>query len=136
VLADPANKPVLDLMSGAAGGTSGMLDDSSFISALDQRLARPFQVGFAESIDLVLLIAAAVMVIAIVLAVLLPELPLRNVSGIQGRVDAEAAAAALVAEAESAPDEGLGRVLEDGRDVGEEERPERAVDEPVVEGQR
>ena len=144
VLADPANKPVLDLMSGAAGGTSGMLDDSSFISALDPRLARPFQVGFAESIDLVLMLAAAVMVIAIVLALLLPELPLRNVSGIQGRVDAEAAAAAeagttasaRAAGTDSAPDERLGRILEDGRDVGEEERSERAVDEPVVERQR
>ncbi|MGV8966198.1 MAG: MDR family MFS transporter [Cellulomonas sp.] len=134
VLANPANKPVLDIMSGG-GGTSGLLNDSSFISALDPRLARPFQVGFAESIDLVLIIAAGVMVIAIVLAALLPELPLRNVSGIQGRADAEAAAAALAASG-STPDEGLGRVFEDGRDIGEEEGAERAVNEPVVERQR
>jgi len=95
VLADPANKPVLDMLSGAPGGSASLLDDSSFISALDPRLARPFLVGFADSIDLVLVIAAAVMVIGIVLAVVLPELPLRNVSGIQGRIDAEAEAAAL-----------------------------------------
>ncbi|RYV51137.1 DHA2 family efflux MFS transporter permease subunit [Pengzhenrongella frigida] len=130
VVADPANKPVLDLMSGSTGG-SGMLDDSSFISALDPRLARPFQVGFAESIDLVLTIAAGVMVIAIVLVALLPELPLRNVSGIQGRADEAAAAAAGLA-----PDESLGRVGEHGGDVGQEQGAEGTVDEPVVEGQR
>jgi len=95
VLANPANKPVLDLLGGTGGGSTAMLDDSSFISALDPRLARPFVVGFAESIDLVLVIAAAVMVIAIVLVVLLPELALRNVSGIQGRLDAEAQTALL-----------------------------------------
>jgi len=90
VLANPANKPVLDLLSGPPGGSAAMLNDSSFISTLDPRLARPFQVGFADSINLVLLIAAAVMVIGILLALLLPELSLRNVSGIQGRLDAEA----------------------------------------------
>ena len=95
VLADPANKPVLDLLSGAPGSAASPLNDSSFINALDPRLARPFLVGFAGSIDLVLLIAAAVMVLGIVLTALLPEVPLRNVSGIQGRLDAEAEAAAL-----------------------------------------
>jgi len=57
----------------------------------------PFLVGFSESVDLVMLISACVMVLGIVLAVLLPELPLRTVSGIQGRLDADAAAAAEAA---------------------------------------
>lgn len=94
VTENPANKPVLDILAGNPGSAS-LLDDSSFINALDPRLARPFLVGFAESIDLVLLIAAAVMLLAIVLTAVLPEVPLRNVSGIQGRLDAEAEAAAL-----------------------------------------
>ena len=98
VVADPANKPVLDLLAGAPGGSTSLLSDSSFLNALDPRLARPFLVGFAESVDLVLVIAAAVMVIGIVLTAALPELPLRNVSGIQGRLDAEAAAAAALEE--------------------------------------
>ena len=70
------------------------LDDSSFISNLDPRLARPFLDGFSQSIDLVLLVAACIIAVGIVLTALLPELPLRNVSGIQGRMDADAADAA------------------------------------------
>ncbi|PVU83030.1 MFS transporter [Cellulomonas sp. WB94] len=95
VRADPANAPVLAMIGGHGGvGTVPSINDSSFINALDPRLARPFLDGFAQSIDLVLLIAAAIMVLGFVLTVLLPELPLRNVSGIQGRIDNEAEAAA------------------------------------------
>ncbi|MBB2923419.1 EmrB/QacA subfamily drug resistance transporter [Cellulomonas cellasea] len=98
VVADPANAPVLEMAQGG-GGAMPSLDDSSFINALDPRLARPFLDGFAESISSVLLIAAAVMVLGVVLTVLLPELPLRNVSGIQGRLEDEAAADKAAAEA-------------------------------------
>jgi len=45
-------------------------------------------------VDTVLLLAAIIMAFGVVLTVLLPELPLRNVSGIQGRFDDDAAAAA------------------------------------------
>lgn len=101
VVADPANAPVLDMVQGGGGGMPS-LDDSSFINALDPRLARPFLDGFAASISTVLLIAAAVMVLGIVLTVLLPELPLRNVSGIEGRLADEAAADAAAADAAAA----------------------------------
>ena len=95
VRADPANAPVLAMIGGHGGvGTVPSIDNSSFINALDPRLARPFLDGFAQSIDLVLLIAAAIMVLGVILTVLLPELPLRNVSGIQGRIDNEAEVAA------------------------------------------
>lgn len=100
VVADPANAPVLDMAQGGGGGMPS-LDDSSFINALDPRLARPFLDGFSESISTVLLIAAEVMVLGVILTVLLPELPLRNVSGIQGRLEDEAAAAADAAAAAS-----------------------------------
>lgn len=91
VRADPANANVIALLeTGTADGLS--IDDSSFISALDPRLARPILEGFAASIDLVLLLAGIVMVVAVVLTVLLPELPLRTVSGIQGRLADDAAA--------------------------------------------
>lgn len=92
VVGDPANAPVLDVVAGTAGLPS--FDDSSFIAALDPRLAEPILVGFVESVDLVMLVAAIVMLAGIVLAVLLPELPLRTVSGIQSRLDEDAAAAA------------------------------------------
>jgi len=92
VAADPANAPVLEMLRG--GGTVPSLDDSSFINNLDPRLAQPFLDGFAQSVDTVLLLAAIIMAFGVVLTVLLPELPLRNVSGIQGRFDDDAAAAA------------------------------------------
>lgn len=91
VRADPANADVVALLE--TGGTGGLgIDDSSFISALDPRLARPILEGFAQSIDLVLLLAGIVMVAGVVLTVLIPELPLRTVSGIQGRLADDAAA--------------------------------------------
>jgi len=93
VQADPANAPVLDMLHGT-GGSVPSLDDSSFINNLDPRLARPFLDGFSDSVDLVLLIAACVMAVGVVLTFLLPELPLRNVSGIQGRMQQDSADAA------------------------------------------
>ncbi|GMA24249.1 MFS transporter [Luteimicrobium album] len=98
VTSNPANKPVLDLVQATQhGGTASVpsLNDSSFINELDPRLAKPFLVGFSDSVDLVMLIASGIIVIGIVLCAVLPELPLRNVSGIQGRAaeDAERDAA-------------------------------------------
>ncbi|AEE44402.1 MDR family MFS transporter [Cellulomonas fimi] len=107
LLADPANAAVVGALSG--DGTLPSLDDSSFIGALDPRLARPFLEGFAESVDLVLLVAAGIMVLGVVLTVLLPELPLRDVSGIQGRLaedaDADAAGATAAAATRSGTDD-------------------------------
>ena len=94
VVADPANAPVLGMLQG--NGSVPSLDDSSFINALDPRLAQPFLDGFAQSVDTVLLLAACIMVFGVILTIMLPELPLRNVSGIQGRFDDDAASAAGV----------------------------------------
>lgn len=85
VIADPANAPVLGMLTGT--GSLPSLDDSSFINNLDPRLAAPFLDGFADSTSYVLMIAAAILVIGFVLAWVLPELPLRQVSGIQSRID-------------------------------------------------
>jgi EmrB/QacA subfamily drug resistance transporter len=91
VLADPANQAIVAALH---GGTFPSLDDSSFLSVIDPRLAHPFLVGFAESVDLVMLVAGIVMVAAVALALLLPELPLRTVSGIQDRLAEQDTAAA------------------------------------------
>jgi EmrB/QacA subfamily drug resistance transporter len=96
VQADPANAPVLAMLQPGGGGTVPSLDDSSFINNLDPRLAQPFLDGFAQSVDTVLLLAACIMAVGVILTVMLPELPLRNVSGIQGRFDEAAAADATV----------------------------------------
>ena len=104
VLANPANKPVLDMLkagaSGATGGggaTTQALSDSSFINHLDPRLARPFLVAFANSMDVVFLLAAIVLAAAWVVVWFLPEEKLRTVSGLQAQRDDAAAAAAASA---------------------------------------
>ena len=105
VLEDPANAPVLDMFTGE--GRLPGLDDSSFISELDPRLAAPFLDGFAQSTSLVLLIAAGILLIAFGLSFVLPEIPLRQVSGIQSRIDAENTLAAA-AESVAAAEQGVG----------------------------
>lgn len=86
VLADPANRPVLEMLKGGASATgSSALNDSSFINHLDPRLARPFLVGFADQMDLVFLLGAVVIAVAWVVVWFLPEEKLRSVSGIQAR---------------------------------------------------
>ena len=93
VLADPGNAPVLEALQG--GGSGGLsLDDTSFLAAVDPRLAAPLLQGFSDSVSLVLLTASAVLVSAFLLTWFIPELPLRQVSGIQSRMDEAAAVAA------------------------------------------
>ncbi|MFC6010104.1 MDR family MFS transporter [Nocardia lasii] len=60
-----------------------VLQDSSIIQQLDPELAEPFQVGFADSMSTVFLVAAAVSLIALVLVLFWKEVPLRMSGGIQ-----------------------------------------------------
>ena len=100
VLANPANRSVVEMIqshgSTLAGGT---INDSSFISQLDPRLARPFLVGFADSIQSVFLLGAGVLAIALVVVLFLPEEKLRTQSGIEARQAQEDAATAAAAAA-------------------------------------
>ncbi|MEV6024843.1 MDR family MFS transporter [Streptomyces sp. NPDC052036] len=92
VLSDPANKPVLDMLKhpqAAGGNGSGALDDSSFIQHLDPRLAEPFKVGFTDSLHVVFLLVAGVMVLAFLVAAWTKEVPLRRVSGLEARAAEE-----------------------------------------------
>jgi EmrB/QacA subfamily drug resistance transporter len=101
VRANPANQPVLQIVTGGGGGQNvgGVLDDSSFLNKIDPRLARPFLVGFADSISLVFLVAAAVMVVGFALVLFMRELPLRALSGIDAQASERAEAAAVQVEA-------------------------------------
>lgn len=92
VLADPANRKFAEqLSSGNVGGsTAGALNDSSFINQLDERLARPFLVGFSDAVDRVFLLGALVMIVAVGLSFAIREIPLRTQSGVDAaRAEAE-----------------------------------------------
>ena len=86
-------------------GESG-LNDTSFLHRLDAALAKPFLVGFSNSIDVVFLVGACVLVLAVVLAGLMKEVPLRLVSAQQVRAEEEAARIAVVEEAGRGVDAG------------------------------
>jgi EmrB/QacA subfamily drug resistance transporter len=74
-----------------AGSGSGALNDTSFISRLPAVLAHPFKVGFSESMSVVFLCAAGIMLIGLVVIAFLPELPLRSQSAVQARAQEEPA---------------------------------------------
>jgi MFS family permease len=61
---------------------ANVLNDSSVIQQLDPALARPFKVGFADSMDMVFLSVAALAALALVLVVFWKEVPLRTAGGI------------------------------------------------------
>jgi EmrB/QacA subfamily drug resistance transporter len=94
-----AHPEQLKLLSGAGGG-GGNLGDTSFVQQLDAALAAPFKTGFADSIDLVFLVAACVVAIGFFVMLFLPQLPLRTMSGIQAAQEGVGEAGA-VAEAEA-----------------------------------
>lgn len=76
-LADPANAEfVASLKSGAAG--EGIMKDSSFLTSLDPRLAKPFLEGFAQSMDHVFLVASLVMAVGAVITWMIPQIDLRR----------------------------------------------------------
>jgi EmrB/QacA subfamily drug resistance transporter len=91
VLADPASQPVVSALQG--GGVSGVsIEDSSFINHLDPRLAKPFLVGFTDSMTMVFVVAAVIVAIGFALVTFLREIPLSSQSGIAARQAAAAAA--------------------------------------------
>jgi EmrB/QacA subfamily drug resistance transporter len=101
VLADPTNASVVQAIKSGTGLPAGALDDTSFLSRLDERLAKPFLAGFADSIDLVFLCGAAVLMVALVVVFFLPEERLRSMSGIEARRQQEGEAAAAAVSAPS-----------------------------------
>jgi EmrB/QacA subfamily drug resistance transporter len=76
------------LQSGQLGST-GDLSDTSFIQELPSYLALPFKVGFSNTLDLVFLVAAAVVAVGFFVLIFLPQVALSDKSGIQARQDAE-----------------------------------------------
>jgi EmrB/QacA subfamily drug resistance transporter len=93
------NKPLLSLLNGQKL-SSASLNDTSFLKHADKRLAHPFFVGFSNSMDVIFLLAAVVMLIGFLVLLAVEEIPLRTMSGIQAQaqdaqnaLDRDAAAA-------------------------------------------
>jgi EmrB/QacA subfamily drug resistance transporter len=84
-----------DQLKQVTSGSSGSLNDTSFLNGLDKTLAHPFLVGFSNAMDLVFLVGACALVVALVVASLMKEVPLRTVSGAQARRAAEEAGSAV-----------------------------------------
>ncbi|OLL75146.1 multidrug transporter, MFS superfamily [Pseudonocardia sp. Ae168_Ps1] len=126
VLADPANRQVVEgLQTGAIN--SSVLSDSSFLQQIDPRLAAPFQEGFTSSMTLAFLIAAVVIAAAFVLVLFVKELPLRTMSGAQAaRAEAQASASASLPTGDATTAAPVPAPA--GRGAGVE--PGRAIDAP------
>lgn len=91
VVANPANQQIVQgAQSGDLSAASGVLNDSAFLQQIDARLARPFLVGFTDSMTLTYLVAACVIALAFVIVLFIKELPLRTMSGAQARLAEEA----------------------------------------------
>jgi EmrB/QacA subfamily drug resistance transporter len=103
VVANPANAPILGAV---AGGVPISFDDSSFLSAADPTLARPILEGFAGSMSIVFLGAAAVLVIGLFAVIMMKEVPLRTRSGVDARRDEDEAAPRVDGPATAAPADG------------------------------
>ena len=136
VLADPTNRRVVGAITNGGGLPKGALDDTSFLSQLDDRLAKPFLEGFSSSMGLVFSAAAVVVLVAFVIVFFLPEEKLRTMSGIEARRQDDAAAAAALpghdtagrAAAVSAPSS----QMVDGATLDEAELDEVGLGEPVT----
>jgi EmrB/QacA subfamily drug resistance transporter len=89
VAADPSQ---LQTLQQAQGGDA--LNDTSFLGRLSDVVSHPFKVGFSDGIQLIFLLAAAVMVLGLIVVLFLPEIPLQQRSAQQQRADDAAAAAA------------------------------------------
>jgi EmrB/QacA subfamily drug resistance transporter len=91
VLSNPANTPILDALR---TGSPLSLDDSSFLATASPVLARPILDGFAGAMSLVFIGAAGVLVIGLFAVIMMKEVPLRTMSGVDARRADEASAAA------------------------------------------
>jgi hypothetical protein len=80
--ADPSQAQVLQQATG-----SNALSDTSFLGRLSDVVSHPFKVGFSDGIQVVFLMAFAVMVIGLIIVFFLPEIPLAQRSAQQQRAD-------------------------------------------------
>jgi EmrB/QacA subfamily drug resistance transporter len=92
VLANPTNAAVIGAVTspdpvGSLQAAGISLNDTSFLHRLAPELAAPFQIGFAQAIAAVMLVAAVTILIAFVIIFFLPSIPLKEKSGLQTMAD-------------------------------------------------
>jgi EmrB/QacA subfamily drug resistance transporter len=91
VIVDPGNAPILSIIHGKGQVGTSTLNDTAFLQHADARLAEPFFVGFSQSMDLVFILGAMVMLVGFLLVLFMPELPLRTMSAMEARAATNAA---------------------------------------------
>jgi hypothetical protein len=99
----PVNDQVLSGLQnpGQGGVFTSVQDDSSIIGRMDKVLAHPFQVGFSDSMSLVLLCGGAIMLVAFTVLLLMPAVELRTSSASAAARAEENAAQAAAAETDA-----------------------------------
>jgi hypothetical protein len=89
------------------------LNDTANIPTLPAAVKEPILAGFSDAMNVVFLVGACVLVVAFVLSLMMKEVPLRQMSGIE-QARADAAAAAVTAAAAN----GQSATVPDGAAVG------------------
>src|SRR5207248_4377549 len=85
VAANPDNAPVIQALHSGGQISGSAINDTSFIQHLNPVLAMPFKVGFSQAMDQVFLLGAAVLAVAFLLVLFLPQVPLRTQSAMAAR---------------------------------------------------
>jgi MFS family permease len=85
-------------VSGPAAGKVN-INDTSGLSKLPEAIRHPILVGFSDAMDVVFLVGACVLVVAVVLASVMKEVPLRMQSGLQAAREQAAATDATMPDA-------------------------------------
>ncbi|MEV4515700.1 DHA2 family efflux MFS transporter permease subunit [Dactylosporangium sp. NPDC049525] len=78
------------IQKAGTSGSASALNDTSFVNRLANALAHPFKVGFSDSMSIVFMVAAAIMVVGFIVILFLPEVPLRSLSAAQQRAQEDA----------------------------------------------
>ena len=91
-------------VSGAAAGKVN-INDTSGLAKLPDAIKHPILVGFSDAMDVVFLVGACVLVVAVVLASVMKEVPLRMQSGLQAAREQAAATDATMPDAGGATHE-------------------------------
>ncbi|MER7279402.1 DHA2 family efflux MFS transporter permease subunit [Dactylosporangium sp. NPDC000244] len=92
-----------EIQKTATSGSASSFNDTSFLDKLDAALSHPFKVGFSDSMSVVFVVAAGIMVAGLIVILFLPEIPLRNMSAAQQRAAEDAAASGNGSPSSSAP---------------------------------